>query len=65
MKVAYKQLVKAIDSLDDAKINKAIHVAAYEKIRYFAEARTETTRAWNAGVFRRWAEDTDCVAFQW
>lgn len=67
MKAAYKQLVKAIDSLDDAKINKAIHVAAYEKIRYFAEriARTETSRAWNAGVFRRWAEDTDCVAFQW
>nr|DAL25761.1 MAG TPA_asm: CDI toxin-like protein [Caudoviricetes sp.] len=67
MKAAYKQLVKAIDSLDEAKIHKAIHVAAYEKTRYFAEriARTETSRAWNAGVFRRWAEDTDCVAFQW
>lgn len=67
MKAAYKQLVKAIDSLDDTKINKAIRVAAYEKTRYFAEriARTETARAWNAGVFRRWAEDTDCVAFQW
>ena len=67
MKAAYKQLVKAIDSLDEAKINKAIRVAAYEKTRYFAEriARTETSRAWNAGVFRRWAEDTDCVAFQW
>lgn len=67
MKAAYKQLVKAIDSLDDAKISKAIRVAAYEKTRYFAEriARTETARAWNAGVFRRWSEDTDCVAFQW
>lgn len=67
MKAAYKQLVKAIDSLDEAKINKAIRVAAYEKTRYFAEriARTETSRAWNSGVFRRWSEDTDCVAFQW
>lgn len=45
--------MKAIDSLDDAKINKAIHVAAYEKTRYFVEriARTETSRAWNPECF--------------
>ena len=67
MKIAYKEMKRAIEVGNEEKINKAIYVATQEKTRYFARriARTEMARAYGDGVMGAFGEDDDCVAFQW
>jgi hypothetical protein len=67
LKSAYAQVVRAIDSGNEDKLNKAVYAATQERTRYFAEriARTELARAYQDGFLARWGPDEDTVAFRW
>lgn len=67
LKSAYHALKDAIEAGNKKSIRKAIYVATQERTRYFARriARTEMARAYGDGVMAKWADDDDCVAFQW
>ena len=67
LKSAYHALKDAIEAGNEKSIRKAIYVATQERTRYFARriARTEMARAYGDGVMAKWADDDDCVAFQW
>ena len=63
----YSEVIKAVESDNQQKLDKAIEIATEEKTRYHAEriARTETARAYADGQVSRYKDDDDIVAFQW
>ena len=67
LRVAYHQLVKAIDTRNDEALQKAIYTATQERTRYFAEriARTELRRAYIDGFLARYDNDPTVVAYKW
>lgn len=67
LKVAYNQLVNAVESRNDEMLSKAVYVATQERTRYFAEriARTEKARAYHDGFIAKYNNDDDIVAYQW
>ena len=67
LRAGYGEVIKAVESDNQQKLDKAIEVATEEKTRYHAEriARTETARAYADGQVSRYKDDDDIVAFQW
>lgn len=67
LRVAYHQLVKAIDTRNDEALQKAIYTATQERTRYFAEriARTELRRAYIDGFLAKYDNDPTVVAYKW
>lgn len=67
LRVAYHQLVKAIDTRNDEALQKAIYMATQERTRYFAEriARTELRRAYIDGFLAKYDNDPTVVAYKW
>ena len=66
MKAAYNQVIEAIESGNEERVQKSINVAVQEKTRYFAEriARTEMSRAYFDGFLAKYADDPDIAAFR-
>ena len=67
LRAGYSEVIKAVESDNQQKLDKAIEIATEEKTRYHAEriARTETARAYADGQVSRYKDDDDIVAFQW
>ena len=67
LRAGYSEVIKAVESDNQQKLDKAIEIATEEKTRYHAEriARTETARAYADGQVSRYKNDDDIVAFQW
>lgn len=67
LRAGYSEVIKAVESDNERKLEKAIEIATEEKTRYNAEriARTETARAYADGQVSRYKDDEDVVAFQW
>ena len=67
LRAGYNEVIKAVESDNQQKLDKAIEIATEEKTRYNAEriARTETARAYADGQVSRYKDDEDVVAFQW
>ncbi|WP_126939568.1 hypothetical protein [Veillonella sp. VA142] len=67
LRAGYSEVIKAVESDNQKKLDKAIEIATEEKTRYHAEriARTETARAYADGQVSRYKDDDDIVAFQW
>ena len=67
LRAGYSEVIKAVESDNERKLEKAIEIATEEKTRYNAEriARTETARAYADGQVSRYKDDEDIVAFQW
>ena len=67
LRAGYNEVIKAVESDNQQKLDKAIEIATEEKTRYHAEriARTETARAYADGQVSRYKDDDDIVAFQW
>ena len=67
LRAGYSEVIKAVESDNERKLEKAIEIATEEKTRYHAEriARTETARAYADGQVSRYKDDDDIVAFQW
>lgn len=67
LRAGYSEVIKAVESDNERKLEKAIEIATEEKTRYNAEriARTETARAYADGQVSRYKDDDDIVAFQW
>ena len=67
LRAGYNEVIKAVESDNQKKLDKAIEIATEEKTRYHAEriARTETARAYADGQVSRYKDDDDIVAFQW
>lgn len=67
LRAGYSEVIKAVESDNEQKLDKAIEIATEEKTRYHAEriARTETARAYADGQVSRYKDDDDIVAFQW
>ena len=67
LRAGYSEVIKAVESDNQKKLDKAIEIAMEEKTRYHAEriARTETARAYADGQVSRYKDDDDIVAFQW
>lgn len=67
LKTAYKDVLKALDPLNDKLLNRAIKTAVEEKSRYVAEriARTEGARAWAQSFYDEAALDDRVAALKW
>jgi hypothetical protein len=67
LKAAYRQIVRAVESGSDKRIDNAVRVGVEEKSRYHAEriARTEIARAWSEGFWAEHGPEELTVAVAW
>ncbi|SEJ35491.1 hypothetical protein SAMN05660742_10685 [Propionispira arboris] len=67
LRTAYSELVNACKTFSVETINKAVHTALEEKLRYHAEriARTESARAWFDGFIAKNQNDSDVWGYRW
>ena len=67
LKVAYSQLIDAVEKHSEKALENAVKVAVEEKTRYTAEriARTESARAWLDGYLRKYEDNERVTAHKW
>lgn len=67
LKVAYSQLIDAVEKHSEKALENAVKVAVEEKSRYTAEriARTESARAWLDGYLKKYGDNERVVAHKW
>ena len=67
LKVAYSQLIDAVEKHSEKALENAVKVAVEEKTRYTAEriARTESARAWLDGYLKKYGDNERVVAHKW
>lgn len=67
LKVAYSQLIDAVEKHSEKALENAVKVAVEEKSRYTAEriARTESARAWLDGYLRKYEDNERVAAHKW
>ena len=67
LKVAYSQLIDAVEKHSEKALENAVKVAVEEKTRYTAEriARTESARAWLDGYLKKYGDNERVAAHKW
>jgi len=67
LKRSYERFLKAYESGDEIRIQKAIDNAIDKKARYVAEriSRSEVNRAWTEGFHLKHKDDEDVIGYKW